>query len=44
MGPAVVVAARAALRERYRLLPYLYTLFYLAHTRGHTVARPLFVQ
>ncbi|CAF3630946.1 unnamed protein product [Adineta steineri] len=32
----------SALRIRYTLLPYYYTLFYKAHTQGSTVIRPLF--
>ena len=44
LGPAVVAAARNALRKRYSLLPYLYTLFYFAEAEGHTVARPLFFE
>lgn len=33
---------RLALRRRYRLIPHIYTLFYLAHTRGIPVAAPTF--
>ncbi|KAK3019971.1 hypothetical protein RJ639_003018, partial [Escallonia herrerae] len=33
---------RLALKRRYRLLPHIYTLFYLAHTRGIPVAAPTF--
>ncbi|KAM5303746.1 maltase-glucoamylase-like isoform 1-T1 [Glossophaga mutica] len=34
-------SSRHYLTVRYTLLPYLYTLFYRAHSRGDTVARPL---
>ncbi|KAM7493797.1 hypothetical protein LguiB_028406 [Lonicera macranthoides] len=33
---------RLALKRRYRLIPHIYTLFYLAHTRGTPVASPTF--
>lgn len=40
-GPQVEAIARAALRLRYRLLPYLYSLFWNASRRGEPVMRPL---
>ncbi|KAL6544174.1 hypothetical protein OROGR_010671 [Orobanche gracilis] len=33
---------RLALRRRYRLLPHIYTLFYMAHTKGIPVSMPSF--
>ncbi|CAK9152089.1 unnamed protein product, partial [Ilex paraguariensis] len=33
---------RLALKRRYRLIPHIYTLFYLAHTMGTPVATPTF--
>eukprot|EP00471_Norrisiella_sphaerica_P010155 CAMPEP_0184499630 /NCGR_PEP_ID=MMETSP0113_2-20130426/42018_1 /TAXON_ID=91329 /ORGANISM="Norrisiella sphaerica, Strain BC52" /LENGTH=701 /DNA_ID=CAMNT_0026887607 /DNA_START=30 /DNA_END=2135 /DNA_ORIENTATION=- len=35
---------RDAIRTRYRLLPYVYTLFYEASTEGVPVMRPLFME
>ncbi|XP_066574973.1 neutral alpha-glucosidase AB isoform X2 [Amia ocellicauda] len=35
---------REALRQRYALLPYWYTLFYSTHLSGHPVMRPLWVE
>ncbi|XP_058017993.1 neutral alpha-glucosidase C isoform X2 [Ahaetulla prasina] len=34
---------REAIKERYSLLPYLYTLFYQAHSMAEPVMRPLWV-
>ena len=44
LGQDVVDASKKALNVRYTLLPYLYTLFWSAHARGSTVARPLFFE
>ncbi|XP_041987755.1 uncharacterized protein LOC121739381 [Aricia agestis] len=43
-GGAVAAASARALRLRYKLLPYYYTLFWRAHLFGETVARPLFLE
>lgn len=44
MGGVVLNATKNALELRYQLLPYLYTLFYEAHTTGSPVIRGLFME
>ncbi|KAL2888994.1 glycosyl hydrolase family 31 [Ceratocystis lukuohia] len=41
LWPGVAAATRTAMQVRYALLPYMYTLFWAAHTRGETVLRAL---
>ncbi|XP_037059518.1 probable maltase-glucoamylase 2 [Peromyscus leucopus] len=41
LNSMLLESSRHYLNIRYTLLPYLYTLFYRAHTLGETVARPL---
>jgi alpha-glucosidase len=38
---SVATATKTAMKIRYSILPYLYTLFYQAHTTGSTVMRAL---
>lgn len=41
-GPEIEAVARTALERRYRLMPYLYTVFREATVSGLPVARPVF--
>jgi alpha-glucosidase len=41
-GSSVESSCRTALRRRYRLLPYYYTLFHVASVTGLPVVRPVF--
>lgn len=38
---SVALATKVAMNIRFQLLPYMYTLFYYAHTKGETVMRAL---
>lgn len=35
---------RTAIRSRYAVLPYLYTLFHVAHTKGLPIMRPIWME
>lgn len=41
-GETIEKTSRIALERRYRLLPYIYTLFYKAHQTGMPVMNPVF--
>ncbi len=41
-GPAVEDSARRAIKLRYKLIPYLYSLLYEASVSGQPVMRPIF--
>jgi alpha 1,3-glucosidase len=43
-GEENTARVRAAIRSRYTVLPYLYTLFHVAHTRGLPILRPLWME
>ncbi len=42
LGPETEKAARAALQRRYRLMPYLYTVFRQSHRTGLPIMQPFF--
>jgi alpha-glucosidase len=44
LHPEAIAPIRAAIRLRYRLMPYLYTLFHRAHALGEPILRPLFYE
>jgi alpha-glucosidase len=41
MYPAILPLVREAMHLRYRLMPYLYSLFYESSQTGHPIQRPL---
>ncbi|GFR40498.1 hypothetical protein Agub_g1066 [Astrephomene gubernaculifera] len=43
-GPEATARIRAAIRTRYSLLPYIYTLFRAANTSGQPILRPLWFE
>uniref|UniRef100_A0A3P9M1K9 Glucosidase, alpha n=1 Tax=Oryzias latipes TaxID=8090 RepID=A0A3P9M1K9_ORYLA len=43
-GEEVTAVIRSAIQQRYRLLPFWYTLFHRAHTCGLPPVRPLWVE
>ena len=43
MHPSITAAVRDAIRLRYRLIPYLYTLLWQAATQDEAIVRPTFL-
>lgn len=43
-GPEMCSQIRDTINQRYKLIPYIYTAFYLSHLRGEPIMRPMWYQ